>query len=346
MDDAGRSHQSRLHSSSGIVAALLTWYRESKRDLPWRRTRDPYAIWVSEAMLQQTQVVTVLPYYERWMARFPTVCSLANSDEQDALAIWQGLGYYRRCRLLLDGARYVALHGMPSSALEWQRVPGVGRYTASAIASIAFGEQVPVVDGNVERVFARLLARSETKPALNKKAWEWAAQHVPADSPGEFNQALMELGATVCKPSNPDCRVCPVSSECKSYAGGRVLELPIRSPKPETVQLGFHVWIPMCDGLYGVRQIPPGKWWENLWEFPTAESENELVQVVGSGQAIFRGTVKHSVTRHRITLCVSTIECANPAASLRWVSSVDLKGLPMPSAQRKALALFKAKKQT
>lgn len=319
----------------------MAWYGSNKRDLPWRLTRDPYAIWVSEAMLQQTQVATVLPYYLRWMARFPTVCSLAGADEQEALALWQGLGYYRRCRMLLSGARYVALHGLPGSALEWERVPGVGRYTACAISSIALGERVPVVDGNVERVFARLTGCFDLKPVLNKKAWEWAASLVPADRPGDFNQALMELGATVCRPLNPDCSLCQVSSYCKAYEVGRVAELPVRSPSPQTVPLSYHVWIPVCDGLYGVRQIPEGEWWENMWEFPRAVLESDLKEIVGEGEVLACGGLRHSVTHHRITLTVSRIQCVVKSSDLKWVTEEELLQLPMPSPQRKALALVR-----
>src|SRR5437868_1086101 len=145
---------------ASIRRCLSAWYRRNARDLPWRSTSDPYAIWVSEVMLQQTQVATVLPYYERWMSRFPTVETLAAASEQDVLSLWQGLGYYRRCRMLLAGARWVAEHGIPQTAKDWMQAPGVGRYTASAIASIALGESVPVVDGNIERVFARLMGSS------------------------------------------------------------------------------------------------------------------------------------------------------------------------------------------
>ncbi len=324
-----------------LLGALLTWYDKNKRDLPWRRTRDPYAIWVSEAMLQQTQVVTVLPYYDRWMSRFPTIGSLANATEQEALSLWQGLGYYRRCRLLLEGARYVAAQGMPSSSESWEKVPGVGRYTACAISSIALGEQVPVVDGNVERVYARLAACYHPKPKLNKKAWDWAASLVPAERPGDFNQALMELGATVCRPANPDCLACPVQSMCQAHAQGRVAELPVRSPKTKTVSLQFHVWIPIFEGLYGLRQIPEGEWWENMWEFPRASSECDLGEIVGEGEVLPCGGLRHSVTHHRITLIVSQIECAGKSEALKWVSGEELMQMPLPSPQRKALALMR-----
>jgi len=292
-------------------------------------------------MLQQTQVATVLPYYKRWMTRFPSVQTMAEGDEQEALSLWQGLGYYRRCKMLLQGARFVVLHGMPCSAQSWLKVPGVGRYTSSAIASIAFGEQVAVVDGNVERVFARLTACAEPKPTLSRLAWSWASQQVPSDRPGDWNQALMELGAVVCKPSNPDCGRCPISSHCAAYASDRVSELPVRQPKPVTVRLESVLWIPACNGLYGVRQVPPGEWWENMWEFPRAHSELELRAMVGEGEAEHCGTVRHSVTHHRITMGVYLVRCANQSPALRWVTRGELDDLPMPSPQRKALALLR-----
>src|SRR5205823_775886 len=200
----------RSEFSHRLRRALRRWYRAAARDLPWRRTRDPYAIWVSEVMLQQTQVATVRPYYERWMQRFPTVTDLAAAGEEDVLQVWAGLGYYSRARALLRGAReVVARHGgqVPRRTEDLKALPGIGPYTAGAIASIAFGLREPVVDGNVTRVLCRIfgLRGDPNAGQLRSELWRLAALLVPPRAPGEFNSALMELGATVCRPGKPDC---------------------------------------------------------------------------------------------------------------------------------------------
>ena len=200
---------------ASLQQELLRWYDRSARDLPWRRTRDPYAVWVSEIMLQQTRVETVIPYYERFLARFPSARVLAEADEDAVLSHWSGLGYYRRARLLHSGVQeVVARYGgeVPEDADARRRLPGVGRYTAGAIGSIAFDKAEPVVDGNVTRVLARLF-RIDTpvgSATTTKRLWREAAELVPEQRPGDFNQALMELGATLCTPKKPLCDACPV----------------------------------------------------------------------------------------------------------------------------------------
>lgn len=328
-----------------LHAPLLAWFDAHRRDLPWRRTRAPYAIWVSEIMLQQTQVATVIPYWERWMARFPSVEALAAASDQDTLELWQGLGYYRRCRLLKQGAEWVVAHGLPTTASGWREVPGVGPYTAGAIASIAMNEPAALVDGNVERVYARLTGDDAEGPRLNKAAWRWAEREVHGDRPGDWNQALMELGATVCKPVSPSCGVCPVRSSCVAFAEGRTAELPTKAAKQATVSLTHAVWVPVHGGLLGVRQIPAGQWWEGLWEFPRADAGldlevPELRAIVGPGERISLGKVRHAVTHHRIQIEASVVQCTSASEKLRWVSRTDLETLPMPAPQRKVLALW------
>ena len=323
---------------------LLAWYDANRRDLPWRRTHDPYAVWVSEIMLQQTQVVTVIPYWERWMYRYPTVESLALADEQEVLSLWQGLGYYRRCRLLLQGARWVAEHGLPNSAEGWRAVPGIGRYTAGAIASIAQGVPAPLVDGNVERVYARLTGDDSTGKELHEAAWTWAKLNLFSERPGDWNQALMELGATVCKPNQPNCRECPMGSHCVAFQSWRVDDLPTKVPKVKTVALRHVVWVPIFDGLFGLRQIPGGQWWEGMWEFPRVEStgaleEPALRELIREGWPQSVGTIRHAVTHHRIQIDVSFIRCESKAGNLRWVNRVELDSVPMPAPQRKILQM-------
>ncbi|MFW5924866.1 MAG: A/G-specific adenine glycosylase [Myxococcota bacterium] len=265
-------------------AALLRWYDRHRRDLPWRRTRDPYAIWVSEVMLQQTRVDTVIPYYERFLSRFPTPRALAEADEDRVLAAWSGLGYYRRARLLHAGVREVVeRYGgrVPEDPEARRGLPGVGRYTAGAIGSIAFERPEPIVDGNVGRVLARIhgidtpLGRAVTERQL----WQRAAELVRGPRPGDLNQALMELGATVCTPVDPACDACPARRACQARRTGRVAELPVRKAKrdPTPVSLtavvatvgrkrdgGPCIWLLRGEGpLFG-----------GLWTVPTVEDDD------------------------------------------------------------------------
>jgi len=323
---------------------LLGWYRRVRRDLPWRRSRDPYSVWVSEVMLQQTQVATAIPYFERWMERFPTIETLAAAADGDALALWQGLGYYRRCRFLLTGARYVSANGLPSDVASWRAVPGVGPYTAGAIASIAQGLPAPVVDGNVERVFARMKGRRATGPALNKAAWQWAAEVLDRREPGEWNQALMELGATVCRPHNPDCPVCPVKNWCYAFQTGVQAELPVPIAGRKPVFLQHACWVLYCDGRFGIRQVGPDQWWPDMWEFPRIayEAGTEPVPPFEGLSNVWiedLGLIRHSVTHHRIALRVLFARLESQVPGLRWESVAALATFPMPAPQRKALKL-------
>ncbi len=262
-----------------IRQKLLDWYDEAARDLPWRQTRDPYAIWVSEVMLQQTRVETVIPYYERFLASFPTPRDLAEADEDTVLSHWSGLGYYRRARLLHAGIREVVTQyggQVPEDAEARRALPGVGRYTAGAIGSIAFEKEEPIVDGNVTRVLARLfrIGTPVGSAVTCKRIWEEAARLVPGARPGAFNQALMELGATVCTPKQPSCELCPVADDCEARAHGEVDALPVPRPRksPSQVKLAAvvatqgrgpkqRVWLLRSErslfaGLWGLPMIP------------------------------------------------------------------------------------------
>jgi A/G-specific adenine glycosylase len=308
--------------------ALLAWYAANKRDLPWRASSDPYRIWVSEIMLQQTQVATVLPYYSRWLERFPTVDALAAADEQDVLSVWQGLGYYRRGKMLLAGARWIVAHGMPKDFRSWLAVPGVGRYTAGAISSIAFGEPVPVVDGNVERVFARITGFDSDGGALNRAAWDWAQHALAPGSPGDWNQAMMELGATVCRPKKPLCETCPFAGNCVARREGRQAELPSRVPRSTPKRVDQIANVFHWEDSFGLELIPEGEWWSGLWRFPTSPQARAMV-----------GEVRHVVTNHRVKLEVRFERAERPLESLRWCSLEELKHLPMPAPQRRALQM-------
>lgn len=324
---------------------LLAWYDRNKRDLPWRRTSDPYAVWISEIMLQQTQVATVIPYWLRWMERFPTVRDLASAEEQDVLSLWQGLGYYRRCRLLLAGARWVCEHGIPTTCEDWLSVPGVGRYTAGAIASIACGARVPVVDGNVERVYARLAGDASSDRTLHEAAWVWAKKNLDRERPGDWNQALMELGATVCRPIAPSCDACPLVDHCIARQSWRVDQLPVKTPPVKIVRLRQLVWAPVCGDRFGLRQIPAGQWWEGMWEFPRLPADGslepvELRRLVGEGWPESVGTIRHSVTNHRIAIDVYVVRCAERSTELTWFGREELAALPLPAPQRRILKLI------
>ncbi|MFZ4507499.1 MAG: A/G-specific adenine glycosylase [Fimbriimonas sp.] len=323
---------------------LLDWYSEHKRDLPWRRTTDPYGIWVSEIMLQQTQVITAMRYFLNWMERFPTVESLAQADEQDVLAAWQGLGYYRRCRMLLEGARFVAQTGMPTTSEEWLRVPGVGPYTAGAIASIAFQEASAVVDGNVERVFARLTVCDLEGTRLNRAAWDWANANMIAERASDWNQAIMELGATVCRPLQPECSECPVSSICRAKQLDQVSRFPKAKARPKMVHQRHIVWVPICDGRLGVSQIPPGQWWEGMWEFPrqvlaSRTDPLRLGEIVGEADVKPVGRFRHAVTHHQIDLEVSVAHPSEQSQALAWFTIEELDDLALPAPQRRALEM-------
>lgn len=271
-----------------IAQAVVAHYKTVRRDLPWRRTSDPYAIWVSEVMLQQTRVATVIPYWERWMARFPTVTALAAAPLDDVLALWAGLGYYSRARNLSGGAKEIVAKWagkLPSRASELREVKGIGPYTAGAIASIALGERTPLVDGNVARVLARVLgieldikSTAGTK-ALWKAAGELMTALPKALAPGDLNQGLMELGATLCSPTSPRCLICPLAAHCVANREKRTDQLPVMPVRKQTDELPLLertlVWIE-SDGLVLARRKPEGLF-GGLWELP----DRELVERLG-----------------------------------------------------------------
>ena len=255
------------------VSGLLRWYRRHRRDLPWRRTWDPYAVWVSEIMLQQTRVETVIPYYRRFLRRFPTVRALAAAEEQAVLKAWEGLGYYRRARHLHAAASEVVLRlggRVPTCAIDLLTLPGIGAYTAAAIASICGGEAAPVLDGNVARVMARFLClRANIAAAPTRSAiLAFLAAHIPPRRPGDFNQAMMELGAVVCKPGTPDCGVCPLRSACKGMAHGIAAELPVRTRQRATPRLTVAAGLFIRRNRVLLVQREAGQLLGGLWEVP------------------------------------------------------------------------------
>jgi len=272
--------------------ALLAWYHRGHRDLPWRRARDPYAIWVSEIMLQQTRVETVTPYYQRWMGRFPTVAALAEAPLDDVLTHWAGLGYYARARNLHAAAREIVAryHGhFPDDAQSVRALPGIGRYTAGAILSIAFGRAEPILDGNVARVLSRVFFVEEPGKQ-NQKLWALAAELVPADGAGDFNQAMMELGATVCTPRAPACLACPLRGICEAQRRGRAEALPpSRKKTPTRTVQQVTVLIERRRRWLLVRR-PAAGLWGGLWEPPTGELAPDERPAEGAARMVQHST--------------------------------------------------------
>ncbi len=338
---------------------LVTWFQTHRRDLPWRRSRDPYRVWISEIMLQQTQVATVIPYFERFLAAFPNVESLAAAREEEVLRLWEGLGYYRRARQLhAAAARIVAEHGgeFPRSLDALRALPGVGRCTAGAIASIAYDLPAPILEANTVRLLARLVAYSGdvTSGAGQSLLWRVAESLVPARNPGELNQALMELGALVCTPREPRCEACPVAAHCAARRAKRERELPRPKTKIPATHLHEAAIVVRRGERIFVRQCGEGERWAGLWDFPRVawtgretEAHREWTMAVRelTGLQVRIGphlaTLKHGVTRYRITLhChaaqwVSGRLAAKRGGPARWVSVAELDALPLSATGRK-----------
>lgn len=291
-------------------------------------------------MLQQTTVQAVIPYYERWMARFPTAHSLAIADEGEVLAYWAGLGYYSRSRRLHAAARWSQHHGWPDSVEGWLGVPGVGPYTAAAVASISQGLPVALVDGNVERCFARLNAETASGGQLKRLAQQWADRNIVKERPGDWNQALMELGAVICRPKGPNCGECPVQVDCMAFFTGKPETFPTPKARPATIDLAHSIWIPCSDGKFGITQTPVGQWWAGLWGFP--RTLDAMVPPEFHHRCLMEqlGRFKHSVTNHRISVVVHFVSCPIEIESLLWVTRDELDNYGLPSPQRRALALF------
>ena len=362
-----------------FAQSLLSWFAKKARDLPWRRSgpggsaRPPYRVWLAEVMLQQTQVDTAVPYYERFLARFPSVKALAGASLEEVLKMWEGLGYYARARNLHAAAQQIATeHGgqLPDTFEGLLELPGVGRYTAGAVASIAFGRDVPAVDGNVLRVLARVFAMREdvTRPRVQRALETLAANLLPPGQAGAFNEALMEVGATVCTPRTPDCECCPLEDLCQARATGEQDALPVKRPRKRTPHYDVAAAITMRDGgavgpdvrvlvaqrnaddmLGGLWEFPGGKReeGETLPECLSREMREELgIEIEVSEQLV---VVEHAYTHFRITLHAfycrilsgepSCLDCA----AFRWVKPTELDTLPMSVADRKIAQTLQAR---
>ena len=302
-------------------AALVQWFGENQRILPWRSSYDPYKVWVSEVMLQQTQVETVVPYFERWMAELPDIASLATADEHKVLSLWAGLGYYSRARNLMEAARTIVReHGgaVPADYESLRSLPGIGQYTAGAILSIAFNKAYPVVDGNVRRVLSRVYGWEDDRP---RRLWDAADKLVRSAEPRLINQAIMELGATVCSFRAPRCLVCPVQTECIAYKTGKQLMIPPVKKRPETVRVQLFAVLQERNGQH-LMKLSRG-----LWEFP-------MFSELPAGKLTRTGACRHTITHHRLEVHVYNGVLEN-MAGFEWRK---FEGVPVSSLTKKILA--------
>jgi len=356
---------------------LVRWFHKHGRDLPWRRSRDAYRIWVSEIMLQQTTVVAVVPYFERFLARFPTIHSLAQAREHDVLRLWEGLGYYSRARNLRLAAKQVVAESsgtLPHELSELIRLPGIGRYTAGAIASLAYDRPAPIVEANTLRVYARLLAFDGDvhSTAGRNVIWNFAERAVPRRSAGVFNQALMDLGAMICTPVEPRCPECPVRSCCRAFRDGVKRDIPRPRTRPQPTFVNDAMIAVRKDGRYLLRRSPPGERWAGLWEFLRISLGEGKLQKNGDDRraksssqlhALSASTVRqieqavaersglmadaqphafefhHTVTRFRIRLLCVIAEyqsgAVKPQDNFRWVTLKQFGKLALSMPARK-----------
>jgi A/G-specific adenine glycosylase len=348
-----------------LASRLLTWYQANKRTPPWRDHPDPYAVWVSEIMLQQTRVETVIPYFEKWMRLFPDVRTLAEASEQEVLNAWEGLGYYSRARNLHKAAQLVAKQHngeLPRDLDELRKLPGIGRYTLGAIASMAFGMDVSALDGNIKRVYARIFDVLEPvdSPAGEKLLWELADEYLPKGHAGDYNQALMDLGATICVPKNPRCLICPVMKLCKARQNGTQNERPVLKPKKEVPHYTHAAGVIIEQGKVLLARRPSKGLLGGMWEFPNGrvnddpakelpsvlKTEYKLRVQLKKDKAAQKkgplGTVQHGYSHFSVTVHVFPCELISSLkeTNLKWVSLNTLQEYPMGKIDRQIASLI------
>lgn len=337
-----------------IRTRLLKWFYNNGRDLPWRKTRDPYAIWVSEVMLQQTQAMTVIPYYQKFLKAFPTVRHLARAELSNVLKIWEGMGYYSRARNLHRASRVVLeRYGgiVPDNLKDLINLPGIGRSTAGAILSFAFQKDAPILDANVRRVISRLFAVSDRAIAGKTDAllWKISENLVPEGLSNPFNQALMDLGSMICKPKEPDCALCPLTGSCKARASGNPEKYPSKKIRNAVPHVEAFSAIIQRNGKVLVRQRPPSGLLGGLWEFPnwtTKEKQNSKMKlklrnqikkdmkvIVNTNELI--GTFKHTFSHFKLTLHVFSCQHLGGKAKGKWISIRNLHLFPMSRIHRR-----------
>ena len=346
-------------------SALLAWFAVEVRPLPWRRQYLPYQVWISEIMLQQTQMERGVLYFERWLKRFPGVEAVASASEEEILHLWEGLGYYSRARTLQAAARLIVRDfggRLPESLSALLSLPGVGRYTARAVLSIAFQQDYAVVDGNVERLFSRLFAIDEPvkSPLAQARIWGLADALLPPGHARAWNQALMEFGAVVCTRGTPRCDRCPLTSWCESFRTGTTAKRPVRSGRQERVAVSFVAAVIVAQGLVYVQQRPPTGLWASLWEFPGGQQEvgelpveavlrevreeTEFVVALQRPLPVFT----HAYTRYQATLRPFLCRLPHPtqpilhaAQAYRWLAAHELDTLAFSSGHRQVIAALK-----
>lgn len=328
---------------------ILAWYKINARVLPWRGHPDSYAVWVSEIMLQQTRVETVIPYFERWMGQFPTIAALAAASEQSVLSAWEGLGYYGRARNLHKAAKMVAAEfsgQLPREISQLRKLPGIGRYTAAAIASIAFDQDLATLDGNLRRVFSRVfdIATPADTPAGEEILWALAQKHLPPGRAGDYNQALMDLGASICLPKKPLCLICPLGELCKSRTAPE--NRPVLKPKARVPHRFKLAAVILQENTVLLALRPAKGLLGGLWEFPSAEVDSDSPEALVAAIAaeyrlkvspIARLTeVRHAYTHFTLTETAWRCELVekNENESLRWVPLSELGDYPMGKVDR------------
>lgn len=342
---------------------ILAWFETHKRDLPWRRTYLPYHIWISEIMLQQTQMERAVEYFNRWLLRFPDIGSLAVAEEEEVLKLWEGLGYYSRARNILSTARIlVEEHNgcLPPDHAALLKLPGIGRYTAGAIMSLAFNRQFPVVDANVERLFARLY--DIDSPVKSKEThhfiWQKAKELLPEGRAREFNQGLMELGALVCRPERAECERCPLRDHCLARKNETIDSRPVKGPRQKHIPLTMVAAILICGRKVFIQKRPATGRWAGLWEFPGSEVQEKQTPEQAVMKTAREATgididlrkiavLQHSFTRYRVTLHCFAGTCKLPQLpgaeehpEKRWVTGRELQSFAFGSGHRKLIALL------
>lgn len=339
-------------SSKQIHKRLLRWYKANGRDLPWRKSRAPYAIWISEIMLQQTQVNTVIPYYNHFLKTFPTIRYLAKANLSKVLKVWEGLGYYSRARNLHRASQVILSHfngKIPDNLKDLLSLPGVGRYTAGAILSIAYNKTAPILDGNVKRVLSRLFAVLGHPKKTEEFLWPLSESLIPKGSPGAFNQALMDLGSMICTPKNPNCLGCPLKNLCQGYLSKKPESYPLRSVKKKVPHIEAIAAVIQKNGKVLLRQRPPKGLLGGLWEFPNWKIEEErrsmlrlrlrnyIKKEMGMDIEVKEsiGTFQQTYSHFKLTLRVFQCQHLDGKTMGRWVLFQKLQSLPLSRIHRR-----------
>jgi len=342
-----------------VTISVLDWYDKSKRDLPFRNTVNPYCVWLSEVMLQQTQVETVIPYYNKWLEKYPSIKSVALAKQSELLKCWEGLGYYARCRNFHKSAKIIVKynHGIiPDNWDEFRSLPGVGDYTAAAVLSIAFKQPFPAIDGNIRRVMARILGRRKfskrNMDIIRSTLYKW----IHTEKPGDFNQAMMDLGACVCFPTNPDCMNCPVNRYCKAFASGNPMNYPSKKQHKKIPHHTIVAGIIWCGNQFFIQKRDPSGMLGGLWEFPGGKVESgeslvealkrEIKEECGTGTNIIKqvGSINHAYSHFSITLhlfhCKTNGQVLKPEREHHWITPSEIKQYAFPKANHKLFTIL------